>query len=616
MLQQRSWLVAAFVSLAATTVSHARTDWWVDVSAAPGGDGSQLMPFQRIQQGIDAATHGDTVRVMPGTYFENIHFQTKSITVASTAGPNATTISGDGTRSVVHMRGVSPMLDGFTVQNGGGSFATGGFSTYGGGVFLEDTTAAALVRNCVVRNNYALSGDGVAAFNGAGLVLGCKIEDNGGSSYPGWCQTNDSGGGAYGPTGLVLRECALRRNAATLRGGGAFGCTLINCVVEANYAAEGAGLSNSVARFTRIEQNTAWSCDQGFTAAGGADACTLEDCQLIGNTVWDEAGGARNSTLTRCTVRDNSVTTAGFYGAIGGGALNCTATDCWFEGNWVYSSPVYVGRGGGMNGGSALRCVFVDNAGYFGAGAYGTSLDCCTLVLNQGEGANNSAVANSILWFNLGGAGSNFGTVAYSNVQGGWPGTGNIDADPQFWNAGGGDFRLMPSSPCIDNADPARFDPDGTRLDMGARPYSASDCLGAVVYCPPAYSGDLLCNPQIAVAGTPSVSASSGFAISATQVPAQRMGLIFFGLSGETQVPWSASNVCVAGPRRRTGAHMSGGSFGTCDGVLGIDFNAWLAANGNPLAFGTIVWAQAWYRDPTAAQGTSFSNAVRFSMCP
>jgi hypothetical protein len=39
-------------------------------------------------------------------------------------------------------------------------------------------------------------------------------------------------------------------------------------------------------------------------------------------------------------------------------------------------------------------------------------------------------------------------TITYSDVQGGWEGEGNIDADPMF--VGGGDYHLKASSPCID----------------------------------------------------------------------------------------------------------------------------------------------------------------------
>jgi len=68
--------------------------------------------------------------------------------------------------------------------------------------------------------------------------------------------------------------------------------------------------------------------------------------------------------------------------------------------------------------------------------------------------------------------------VSYSNIQGGWEGEGNIDADPLFADPQNGDFHLnwvnfpLPDStlsPCIDAGDPnSPFDPDGTIADMGA----------------------------------------------------------------------------------------------------------------------------------------------------
>lgn len=54
-------------------------------------------------------------------------------------------------------------------------------------------------------------------------------------------------------------------------------------------------------------------------------------------------------------------------------------------------------------------------------------------------------------------------TISYSNIEGGFPGEGNIDADPLFE---AGTYHLLPGSPCIDagNTDllPAdEFDLDG-----------------------------------------------------------------------------------------------------------------------------------------------------------
>lgn len=45
---------------------------YVDDSAAPGGDGTIEHPFQKIQDGIDAANYGDTVIVLSGSYNEEV----------------------------------------------------------------------------------------------------------------------------------------------------------------------------------------------------------------------------------------------------------------------------------------------------------------------------------------------------------------------------------------------------------------------------------------------------------------------------------------------------------------------------------------------------------------
>jgi hypothetical protein len=66
-------------------------------------------------------------------------------------------------------------------------------------------------------------------------------------------------------------------------------------------------------------------------------------------------------------------------------------------------------------------------------------------------------IANTILWDNPEGAflvTSGNPNVTYSDVQGGWPGIGNIDLDPEFL-VPGHDFRLAFSSPCLETGDPA-----------------------------------------------------------------------------------------------------------------------------------------------------------------
>ncbi len=64
--------------------------------------------------------------------------------------------------------------------------------------------------------------------------------------------------------------------------------------------------------------------------------------------------------------------------------------------------------------------------------------------------------------------------VAYSNIQGGWPGTGNIDADPLFVDPVNGDYHLLAGSPCIDGADNIAV-PVGIDTDLDGNPRFVDD---------------------------------------------------------------------------------------------------------------------------------------------
>jgi hypothetical protein len=71
----------------------------------------------------------------------------------------------------------------------------------------------------------------------------------------------------------------------------------------------------------------------------------------------------------------------------------------------------------------------------------------------------SSPVLNSILWYNL--TEQIYSNVSdqpeagYSDIQGGYPGDGNIDTDPLFADMSQGNYLLQQCSPCIDKGDPA-----------------------------------------------------------------------------------------------------------------------------------------------------------------
>jgi Tol biopolymer transport system component len=123
--------------------------------------------------------------------------------------------------------------------------------------------------------------------------------------------------------------------------------------------------------------------------------------------------------------------------------------------------------------------------------------------------------------------------------------------------------------------------------------------------------------------GAPSATAGLGFVLSATNVEGQKSGLVFYGVSGQLAAPWGVggtSYLCVKTPTQRTPAQNSNGTASACDGVLSVDWNAYVASHPNalgvPFSVGAVVEAQAWFRDPAAVKTTNLSNGLEFIVCP
>ncbi|MCY3003707.1 MAG: hypothetical protein NTV21_18065 [Planctomycetota bacterium] len=176
-------------------------------------------------------------------------------------------------------------------------------------------------------------------------------------------------------------------------------------------------------------------------------------------------------------------------------------------------------------------------------------------------------------------------------------------------NPNSGGFSFLTISGGIQPGLFSRFDP-------------AANCGSiAVSYCT-AGTNTAGCTGSISASGTASASASSGFTLSVNGVEGQRLGLIFYGLSGPAAQPWgtSSSFLCVKSPTQRMDTQDSGGSVGLCDGSYSQDWNAFLAAHpsalGSPRQAGQAVHAQAWFRDPPSPKTTHLSNALEFFICP
>lgn len=194
----------------------------------------------------------------------------------------------------------------------------------------------------------------------------------------------------------------------------------------------------------------------GVTQPAVLDGFTIRHGGSGGISVQGRAG------IARCIVVSNS-------GANGAGVLvNGTASisDCLLFGN----SASAAGGGMAVSGSSSLSNVTVAGNNAPSGGGLSVGSGGVVAMANSILAANNSGI------FVSGGAVSLshcdvYGNAAYnvSGVQDPVGANGNISADPLFVNPVGGDYRLQPSSPCIDTGDDTAVSPGEKDLDGGPR---------------------------------------------------------------------------------------------------------------------------------------------------
>ncbi|MEW6747729.1 MAG: CARDB domain-containing protein, partial [Planctomycetota bacterium] len=201
--------LSLLLAVGLTSVAIAQTTWYVDDDNCPGpGTGAQGDPFCRIQDGIGAASDGDTVLVMPGTYVETIDFLGKAITVRSDEGPEVMVIDANHAGIAVRMvsgEASTAMLQGFTVRN------AADFSYYGGGISIGASSPT--IRGNIIENNACRMG-GIVFYSGAcPLIEGNVVRNNHATTW---------GGAMLGDFGAcpIIRNNIIYANAADSHGQG------------------------------------------------------------------------------------------------------------------------------------------------------------------------------------------------------------------------------------------------------------------------------------------------------------------------------------------------------------------------------------------------------------
>lgn len=368
-------------------------------------------------------------------------------------------------------------------------------------------------------------GAGVFISSGGATFIHCRFCRNVAVSSQG-----DGAGGAavtLSSTGSpIFQQCEFTENIAYADGATSYGAaimnysgspTLVDCTFRNNVAAglDGQCWGGAIANFGGTLQVTGCSFvgNMAVKSRGGAvfnngmENSKFSDCTFENNSA--DFGGAMynsdgsNLTLTGCTFFKNQATGQGHGGALFNSADNSPAvTDCQFIGNTAVSD------GGAISGAGSPRlanCLFSGNTAMQGAAVFGDVK--AGLVLSNSTFAMNHAtdhggalyghqgtavITNCILRgdtpeeiFLFAGAAD----VRYSDVQGGWTGNGNVDADPRLRDPLGADGTpgtldddLRPSlgSPAIDTGSSTATvlvtttDLDGQprvangRIDMGA----------------------------------------------------------------------------------------------------------------------------------------------------
>lgn len=368
--------------------------------------------YPTIQTAIDVASWGDTVLVVPGTYYE--HIVMKSGVIIKGSGADLTTIDGGGKGNVV--TGVSDsMITGFTIT--GGNY----------GVYNNHYSSPMIDNNIITGNKRGIHCDW--GWEGASKITNNTIVDN--KHYGIFCfqakakiinniisgsisrETYYDGIGLHiwGSPLTVLNNTITDNNFGIKFSGS--GMIINNIISNNGHGIEGWGYSTAKIISNTITRNSAAISLEAMSSptifnniiTGNSVAIRVRDTSptIINNVITSNRGGIAfylfDKSVSPPIVTNNTIT-GNEYGIY-----------------WYGPSP---------------NMPIITNNIITSNNTYG--------LWSTGESAP-ATISHNNIWNN--------GT----NYYGSSAGPGDISADPKFVDPAVGDYHLQQASPCIDAGD-------------------------------------------------------------------------------------------------------------------------------------------------------------------
>jgi len=375
-----------------------------------------LNEYTSIQDAIDAATDSQTVIVCPGTYYENLEFDGKNITVQSTDPSDSTVIAstiidGGGIGEVVtFLGGDTSNLEGFTIQNGNANSGAGIYvfsstpiiryntiknntADFGGGIALLNNSQATITHNIIRDNTGTGSGGGLYVNNSFPSITHNTIQDNtsgfggGGIYLYEYCnstisnntisgnQASDNGGGisVHHYSNPYIGSNIIAGNTATKEGGGIHVSHYCDPTLNLN------NISNNSTTGTSgygggifIESSSAPTISQNAVQANSAkygsgilvkDNTPSSLYYISGNTIENNTGASQGGGIcifnsNNLSISPNNVITNN--SAIAGGGILVWESSLTISGNTIYENTATL-HGGGVDVGGASSITIENN---------------------------------------------------------------------------------------------------------------------------------------------------------------------------------------------------------------------------------------------------------------